>query len=207
MHLLDLVGTAVFAITGALSAGRKRMDIFGVVVLGCVTALGGGTLRDMILGSLSDLLDFKHGIFWGSRHCGLRYISIGTVLETADDGPDLCRCGRPGRFHGHRISERTAGNPRLQPWDRHGGHYRRGRRHYPGSPFRGDPFDPSPGNLRLSQSLRRPSAGDSVPSWVAKPFYCFRGRFSHIGLSAGRPALELGSTAPLAQGRSRVCDR
>jgi len=51
IHILDLIGVAVFAITGALAAGRKRMDIFGVVVLGCVTALGGGTLRDIILGS------------------------------------------------------------------------------------------------------------------------------------------------------------
>ena len=45
-----MVGTGAFAITGALAAGRKRMDVFGVVVLGCVTALGGGTLRDLILG-------------------------------------------------------------------------------------------------------------------------------------------------------------
>lgn len=51
IHMLDLLGTAVFAVTGALAAGRKRMDIFGVVVLACVTALGGGTLRDVILGS------------------------------------------------------------------------------------------------------------------------------------------------------------
>ena len=50
IHMLDLIGTAVFAVTGALAAGRKRLDIFGVVVLGCVTALGGGTLRDIILG-------------------------------------------------------------------------------------------------------------------------------------------------------------
>ena len=55
-YILDLVGTAIFAITGALAAGRKRMDIFGVVVLGCVTALGGGTLRDVILGD--------HPVFW-----------------------------------------------------------------------------------------------------------------------------------------------
>ncbi|MBT4363696.1 MAG: trimeric intracellular cation channel family protein, partial [Desulfobacteraceae bacterium] len=33
IHMLDLLGTVVFAITGALAAGRKRMDIFGVVVL------------------------------------------------------------------------------------------------------------------------------------------------------------------------------
>ena len=51
MHTLDLVGTAVSATTGALAAGGKRMDAFGVVVLGCVTALGGGTLQDVVPGS------------------------------------------------------------------------------------------------------------------------------------------------------------
>jgi uncharacterized membrane protein YeiH len=51
IHGFDLAGTAVFAISGALAAGRKRMDIFGVVVLGWVTALGGGTLREVVLGS------------------------------------------------------------------------------------------------------------------------------------------------------------
>lgn len=56
IYILDLLGTSVFAITGALAAGRKRMDVFGVVVLGCVTALGGGTLRDMTLGI--------HPVFW-----------------------------------------------------------------------------------------------------------------------------------------------
>lgn len=49
IYILDHFGTAVFAVSGALAAGRKRMDIFGLIVLGCVTALGGGTLRDMIL--------------------------------------------------------------------------------------------------------------------------------------------------------------
>jgi uncharacterized membrane protein YeiH len=51
MHYLDLFGTAVFAVTGALAAGRKHLDIFGVVVLSLATALGGGTFRDMALGS------------------------------------------------------------------------------------------------------------------------------------------------------------
>ena len=41
----------MFAVSGALAAGRKRMDIFGVIVLGLVTALGGGTLRDVLLNS------------------------------------------------------------------------------------------------------------------------------------------------------------
>lgn len=50
-HLADLFGVAVFAITGALMAGRKSMDLFGVVVIAIITALGGGTLRDVILGN------------------------------------------------------------------------------------------------------------------------------------------------------------
>jgi len=58
MHILDLIGTAVFSITGALVAGRKRMDTFGVVILGCVTAVGGGTLRDVVLG--------RNPVFWVS---------------------------------------------------------------------------------------------------------------------------------------------
>ena len=51
IYALDLFGVGVFAISGALAAGRKRMDVFGVVVLGLVTALGGGTLRDVLLDS------------------------------------------------------------------------------------------------------------------------------------------------------------
>lgn len=46
---LDLIGVAVFAVSGALAAGRKQMDLFGVVVIGCVTSMGGGTTRDLIL--------------------------------------------------------------------------------------------------------------------------------------------------------------
>jgi uncharacterized membrane protein YeiH len=48
---LDLFGVAVFAVSGSLAAGRKRMDVFGVIVLGLVTALGGGTIRDALLDS------------------------------------------------------------------------------------------------------------------------------------------------------------
>ncbi|WP_440998118.1 trimeric intracellular cation channel family protein [Arhodomonas sp. SL1] len=47
---LDLFGTAVFAASGALAAGRKDLDLFGVLVLAVVTAIGGGTLRDLTLG-------------------------------------------------------------------------------------------------------------------------------------------------------------
>ena len=52
MYSLDLFGTVIFAVTGALAAGRKHLDIFGVVVVALATALGGGTIRDVTLGSL-----------------------------------------------------------------------------------------------------------------------------------------------------------
>jgi uncharacterized membrane protein YeiH len=48
---LDLVGTAAFAISGALFAIKKRMDSFGVLIIAFVTAVGGGTLRDILIGA------------------------------------------------------------------------------------------------------------------------------------------------------------
>ncbi|MEZ8825220.1 TRIC cation channel family protein [Vibrio amylolyticus] len=51
LYLFDLFGTAIFAISGVLLAGRLKMDPFGVIVLGSVTAIGGGTIRDMALGA------------------------------------------------------------------------------------------------------------------------------------------------------------
>jgi uncharacterized membrane protein YeiH len=49
IYAFDLFGVAVFAISGSLAAGKKRMDVFGVIVLGLVTAIGGGSLRDTLL--------------------------------------------------------------------------------------------------------------------------------------------------------------
>lgn len=51
LYYLGLIGIAAFAITGVIAAVKKGMDIFSVVLLGVVTALGGGTLRDVIIDS------------------------------------------------------------------------------------------------------------------------------------------------------------
>ncbi len=48
--MLEAAGVAVFALTGALVAARKRMDPFGFILLATVTGVGGGTLRDLLLG-------------------------------------------------------------------------------------------------------------------------------------------------------------
>ncbi|MEX2530583.1 MAG: trimeric intracellular cation channel family protein [Gemmatimonadota bacterium] len=56
LSVIHLVGVAVFAVSGALAAARKGMDLFGVVVIATVTAIGGGTLRDLLLA--------RHPVFW-----------------------------------------------------------------------------------------------------------------------------------------------
>lgn len=50
ISFFDYVGTFVFAISGALVAAEKRLDIFGALTIGFATAIGGGTLRDVMLG-------------------------------------------------------------------------------------------------------------------------------------------------------------
>ena len=47
---LELIGTVAFAVSGACAAIEKKMDAFGVVILGMTTAVGGGIIRDLILG-------------------------------------------------------------------------------------------------------------------------------------------------------------
>jgi uncharacterized membrane protein YeiH len=48
---LDLIGTFVFALSGAATAAEKKFDLFGAFVIALVTAVGGGTLRDVLIGS------------------------------------------------------------------------------------------------------------------------------------------------------------
>ena len=56
LYLLSLLGVGVFAVSGALAAGRKGFDLLGVVIVSGVTAIGGGTIRDVLLD--------RHPIFW-----------------------------------------------------------------------------------------------------------------------------------------------
>jgi len=56
LYLFDLAGVAVAAASGALAAGRRRLDLLGVVVVATVTAIGGGTIRDVLLD--------RHPVFW-----------------------------------------------------------------------------------------------------------------------------------------------
>ena len=50
-NILDLLGTIAFAISGALSAMNRRLDLFGIFIIAFVTAIGGGTIRDILIGN------------------------------------------------------------------------------------------------------------------------------------------------------------
>jgi len=68
VYLLEMAGTAAFAVSGALAASRKKMDIFGFSVLALMPAVGGGTIRDIIIGRLP--------VFWISDN---RYIAVAII--------------------------------------------------------------------------------------------------------------------------------
>ncbi len=59
---LEIIGTMAFAVTGVITAFDKKLDLLGAVVLGLVTAVGGGILRDMILGYLPPAA-FRESVF------------------------------------------------------------------------------------------------------------------------------------------------
>ena len=61
-QLLDIIGTMAFAMSGALTAMNKKMDPFGVFIIAFVTAVGGGTLRDVLIGRtpVGWMLDLKY---------------------------------------------------------------------------------------------------------------------------------------------------
>jgi uncharacterized membrane protein YeiH len=70
--LLFLVGTAVFAVTGVLGAARQNMDVMSFLIVGVVTAIGGGTLRDLML---------DQPLFWLSKPAFL-YVAASTAIAT-----------------------------------------------------------------------------------------------------------------------------
>lgn len=51
LNIIDILGTIAFAVSGAFSAMERKLDPFGVVILAFVTAIGGGTLRDVLIGN------------------------------------------------------------------------------------------------------------------------------------------------------------
>jgi uncharacterized membrane protein YeiH len=73
LHALSLVALAAQAMTAALAAGKRSMDWVGVCMLGCITALGGGTIRDVLLG--------HYPLIW-VQHPSYLLLTAGAALAT-----------------------------------------------------------------------------------------------------------------------------
>jgi uncharacterized membrane protein YeiH len=75
LYFLDLVGVAVFAVSGVLAARDRGLDLLGVIVIAAITAIGGGTLRDLLLN--------RYPIFWITDARYLTVIIASALLTVA----------------------------------------------------------------------------------------------------------------------------
>ena len=74
-YYLDLAGVAVFAVSGVLTARDRKLDLLGVIIVAAITAIGGGTLRDLLLN--------RHPIFWITDSWYLMVIIAAALLTVA----------------------------------------------------------------------------------------------------------------------------
>jgi hypothetical protein len=102
-YYLDLLGVAVFAVSGVLAAGRTGLDMLGVMVIAVVTAIGGGTLRDVLLDPTPDLLDHRSHLPVGDPGDVRANTGLPAVLGRI--GPRAPR----GRCPGTRVLHRWRG--------------------------------------------------------------------------------------------------
>lgn len=72
LHYLFIMGICVEAVTGAIAAGRKKMDFFGVILIACLTGLGGGTVRDVVFDT--------HPLTWVAHPRYLLYTSVCALI-------------------------------------------------------------------------------------------------------------------------------
>ena len=56
LFILEVVGTISFAVSGAFVAIKAKFDVFGVLVIGCITAVGGGIMRDILIGNFPPMI-------------------------------------------------------------------------------------------------------------------------------------------------------
>lgn len=138
-YYFEMLGTMVFAVTGVLAVTRRGLDIFGALVLGMVTALGGGTIRDVIIDAppfwlqdfnyvwaagLGALVAFLIGSRFRNTYRGLLYLdALGAALfaMTAADkvlarhmiGPVAVIMGVLTGIGGGLIRDVLAGRPTL----------------------------------------------------------------------------------------------
>jgi uncharacterized membrane protein YeiH len=97
-HTIDLIGIFVFAISGALLAVRKNFDVFGIAVLAEITALGGGLLRDIIIGAVPPAAFTDLGYFTTPLVAALLVIFLHPQVERIQVGVNVFDAAGLGLF-------------------------------------------------------------------------------------------------------------
>jgi uncharacterized membrane protein YeiH len=78
LHIIDILGTFSFAVSGAFFAMEKKLDPFGVIIISFATAIGGGTLRDVLIGNLP--------VGWLKNPTAINTICIAAIGSMIFDG-------------------------------------------------------------------------------------------------------------------------
>jgi uncharacterized membrane protein YeiH len=72
LNIIDILGTFAFAVSGAFSAMERKLDPFGTLIIAFTTAIGGGTLRDVLVGNVP--------VNWLNNEVAIIVILLGAVL-------------------------------------------------------------------------------------------------------------------------------
>jgi uncharacterized membrane protein YeiH len=72
LNLIDILGTFAFAVSGVFSAMERKLDVFGILIISFVTAIGGGTIRDILVGNLP--------VNWLQNNLAIQVIFFAAVL-------------------------------------------------------------------------------------------------------------------------------
>ena len=128
-YVLDLIGTFVFALSGAMAGVKNKLDIFGVLVLSFAAANTGGIIRDVLIGAVPPgAISDWHYLGRFSR-CRTRHLLFYVRNCAPIESDSFVRCGRTCAFCGLRSAQGAA--PRTEPGHGHfAGYVDRDRRRY-----------------------------------------------------------------------------
>ena len=80
VFILDIIGTVSFAVSGALVSIKAKLDLFGVIFLGIITAVGGGILRDAMIGRIPPYIFSKSYIVLVAAVTGCSIFTIKSAM-------------------------------------------------------------------------------------------------------------------------------
>ena len=101
-YVLDLAGTFVFAFSGAMAGVKRKLDLFGVLVLSFAAANTGGITRDVLIGAVPPAAINRLALLGVSLAAGDHYLLFSVGRPAALEPSTVVRCRRISPLRGHR---------------------------------------------------------------------------------------------------------